>query len=333
MQREKSGRTVLQSIKHYLIEFDAVGVVLLSGGLALFLLPFNIYSYQANGWRSAMIICMIIFGGLLLIAFGLYERFLSPKCFLPFHLLVDRTVLGACCLAAILFVSYYIWNAFFSSFLQVAQNLSVTKAGYVENIYSVGSCFWSIIVGFAIRYTGRFKWVALYFGVPLNVLAVGLLIYFRQPGVDIGYIVMCQIFLAFAGGACVIAEQMAVMAAVSQEYLAAVLAIEGMSSSIGGAIGQTIASAIWTGVFHQKLDQYLPPEGQKDKTLIYDSLPQQLSYPVGSAIRTGINMAYGEAQKYMTIAATAVLSLAFVATAVWKDYKVKNMEQVQGRVA
>lgn len=306
MQRVKTNRTTYQSIMHYLIEFDAVGVFLLSGGLALFLLPFNIYSYQALGWRSPMIICMIVFGLVLLAGFGLYEKSLSPKCFLPFHLLVDRTVVGACCLAAILFVSYFIWNAFFTSFLQVVQGLSITHAGYIESIYSVGACLWSLVIGFAIRYFGRFEWAALYFGVPLNILVVGLLIDFHQPEYSIGFIVMCQIFLAFAGGACVIAEQMAVMAAVSHEYIAAVLAVEGMSSSIGDAIGQTIASAIWTGVFRQKLDRFLPADVD-DNALIYESLDKQLSYPVGSAIRTAIVKAYGEAQKLMTIAATAVI--------------------------
>lgn len=324
----------MQSIKHYFVEFDAFGVLLLSGGLALFLLPFSITSYQANGWRSSMIICMIVFGGLLIIAFGLYERFLSPKCFLPFHLLTDRTVLGACCLAAILFVSFFIWNSFFTSFLQVVQNLSITHAGYIESIYSVGACFWWLVVGVAIRYTGRFKWVALYFGVPLHILAVGLLIHFRQPNANIGYIIMCQIFLAFAGGACVIPEQMAVMVAVSHKYIAAVLAVEGMSSSIGGAIGQTISSAIWTGVFHRKLDHFLPRDVQQtDKAMIYESLSKQLSYPVGSAVRTAIVKAYGEAQKYMTIAGTAVLALGLVTAAVWRDYRVKDMDPAKGRVA
>lgn len=65
---------------------------------------------------------------------------------------------------------------------------------------------------------------------------------FRSADSRIGYIVMTQIFIAFAGGTLVITEQMAAMAAASHQHVAVVLAIEGMFANVGGAIGQTIAS-------------------------------------------------------------------------------------------
>lgn len=332
LQTTKPNRTFFQSCKYYFIEFDVIGIILISGGLALFLLPFNLWSYQADQWRSSMIICMIIFGGLLLIGFALYEKYLAPKCFIPFELLLDRTVAGACLLAGIIFVSFYIWDNYFTSFLQVVFDLSVTEASYVRNIYSVGSCFWSVIVGALIRWSGRFKWLALYFGVPLTILGNGLMIQFRQPGINVGYIVMCQIFIAFAGGALVICEQMAVMAVTSHQYVAVALAVEGMFSDIGGAIGSTVAAAIWTGVFPTKLAEYLPEDAQADLASIYAELPVQLSYPVGSAARAAISKAYGEAQKTMLIASTAILSLAIVSVLVWRDVKVKGFKQVKGTV-
>merc|ERR1712093_198215 len=114
-----------------------------------------------------MIIAMIIIGGLLVVAFALWERYGAPKKYMPFELLADRTILGACILGAVLFVEFYIWDSYFSSFLQVVNNLTVTEASYVVNIYSIGSCFWALVVGTLIRVTGRFKWIAMYFGVPL----------------------------------------------------------------------------------------------------------------------------------------------------------------------
>ncbi|KAK2740111.1 MFS siderochrome iron transporter 1 [Myotisia sp. PD_48] len=327
-----SNRTFLESAKYYAIEFDVIGLILLSGGLALFLLPFSLYSYQTDGWRSSMIICMIIFGGLLIIGFALYERYLSPKCFIPFDLLTDRTVLGACVLAATLFVTFFIWNSYFSSFLQVVNGLTITQSSYVANIYSIGSCFWSLVVGVLIRWSGRFKWLALYFGVPLTILGVGLMIAFRQPDVNIGYIIMCQIFIAFAGGTLVICEQMAAMAVTSHQYVAVVLAVEGMFSSVGGAIGSTVAAAVWTGVFPKKLAEYLPAESQGNLTSIYGDIKVQMSYPLGSPTRIAINKAYGDAQKFMLIGATAILAVAVVSVVVWRDVKVKDFKQVKGRV-
>ncbi|KAI2632132.1 MFS general substrate transporter [Hypoxylon sp. NC1633] len=327
-----SGRTTWESIKYYFWEFDVICLIMISGGFALFLLPFSIYSYQYYGWRDPLTICMIIFGGLLIIGAIVWERFFAPVKFMPWELLKDRTVLGACVLAAVLFVEYYIWTAYFSSFLQVVLNLNPTQTVYVSNIYSLGSCFFSFVVGFAIRWTGRFKWTALYFGVPVTILSIGLLIHFRQPDTYLGWIIMCEILYAFAGGACVIAEQMAVMAAAAHQHVAVVLAVEGMFSSVGGAIGSSVAAAIWTGLFPSALANYLPPESQANLTDIYSSLPIQLSYAVGSPTRDAIILAYGDALKYMFVAATAITVIGLVAVAMWRDIKVKDFKQVKGLV-
>ncbi|ETI23881.1 hypothetical protein G647_05688 [Cladophialophora carrionii CBS 160.54] len=333
MPLSESDRTILQSIQHYTIEFDLFGLLLITAGLALFLLPFSLYSYQADGWRSPMIICMIVFGVVLLIAFGLWEKYLAPKKFIPWELLTDRTVLGANILAAVLFISFYIWNAFFYSFLIVVNNQSVTHASYITNIYSIVACFFAIPVGLYIRWRGRFKNISLYFGLPITILGVALMLRFRQPDTYIGYIAMCQVFIAVGGGVLVICEQIAVMAAASHQHIAVVLAVEGMFSSVGGAIGSTIATAIWTGQFRDKLLQYLPAEARGDVDLIYGDLVTQASYPWGSPTRDAINRAYGDCQRNMLIASTAFLALAVVSVAVWRDIYVKDLKQVRGRVA
>jgi MFS family permease len=328
----KSNRTWWQTIKYYTIEFDLAGLFLITAGLALFLLPFSLYARQADQWRSPMLIAFFIVGGLLLIALALYEKFIAPKTFIPYELLMDRTVLGACILAGVLFISFYIWDSYFSSFLQVVNGLDMTKSSYIMNIYSIGSCFWSLVVGLLIRVTGRFKWLALYFGVPVTMLGVGLMAAFRQPDVNIGYLIMCQIFIAVAGGTLVICEQMAVMAATTHQYIAVVIAIEGMFSNVGGAIGSTVAGAIWNGVFPQRLAEYLPAESQANLTSIVASLPTQLSYPIGSPTRIAIQHAYGDAQRIMIIASTVIQIASLISVIVWRDIKVTDFKQVKGRV-
>ena len=81
-------------------------MLLVIGGFALLLLPFSLAAYQRNTWRSATIICMLVFGAILLILFPIYEKFLAKKSFIPFGLLTDRSVIGACLLAMMLFISF-----------------------------------------------------------------------------------------------------------------------------------------------------------------------------------------------------------------------------------
>lgn len=53
-----------------------------------------------------MIIAMLVIGISCLIAFIFYERFLAKKSFIPFYLLKDKSVIGACFLAMFLFISF-----------------------------------------------------------------------------------------------------------------------------------------------------------------------------------------------------------------------------------
>ncbi|KAH8197861.1 hypothetical protein TruAng_007960 [Truncatella angustata] len=318
--RKASGRTKWQSFKHYVIEFDIVGVLILAAGLALFLLAFNIYSYQTDGWRSPMIICFIVFGVLLMVLFAIYEKYFA------------RTCLGAFIVAGSVFISFYLWDSFFYPFILVVNNLDPINANYVLNIYTIGACAWSFVIGWAIRYTGRFKWIATYFAIPFTILGAGLMIAFREPNQGIGLIVMCQIFIAVAGGGIVITEQVAALAATSHQYVAVVLAVESMFSSIGGAIGQTVATAIWTGVFPGKLAEYLPESEKANASTIYGNVAAQLAYPVGSDTRIAIQRAYGETQKLMLIAATAVLIIPWIAAFCWRNINVKNFKQTKGNV-
>lgn len=309
----------------------AVGVVLLAAGLVIFLLPFTLADSAPSGWRTGYIVAMLVLGFVLLIAFALHEKYLSSKPFIPFKLLTDRSVLATLALAATYQISYYCWNSYFTSFLQVVSGLTIAQAGYVSSTFDVVSGVLLIGVGFAISKTGYFKWL-LWIAVPLYIFAQGLMIYFRQPGVKIGYIVMCQIFLSIGGSIMILCEQIAILAAVDHQQIAAALALLSMCGWIGGAIGNTISGAIWTNSFPDALAQFLPEDALASLEDIYSSLDVQLSYEVGSDTRLGIQQAYGVAQQRMLSAGTAIMALSLVWVYFIRNYNVGTMKQVKGLV-
>ncbi|EXJ78618.1 hypothetical protein A1O1_09019 [Capronia coronata CBS 617.96] len=319
--------TPFQTFIYYCREFDVIGLLLISAGLALFLLSFSIYSYQKDEWRSPLIICFIIFGGLLIIAFALYEKYLAPVTFIPWPLLKNRTVIFTYTMAFSLYCAWYIWDSYFYSLCIVVFRQTITQATYIGNIYTIGSTFWALVLGVAIRFNGRLKWYALCFGVPMTILGVGLMIHFRQPDNKISYIVMTQIFIAFGGGTLVICEQMTVMAVSRHQHIPAVLAIEAMVCNIGSSVGSTIAAAMWTGIFPKKLQENLPASAQANFASIYGDLTVQSSYPPGSPTRIAIDKSYGQTQKLMLITATCLYSITLGSTMLWEDVDVKNMKQ------
>lgn len=329
-KRQLSAEPLPRQLLNLAIELDLVGMILLAGGLALFLLPFNIAHSAAQQWESAHIIAMLVVGFVMLVSFGVYEKFVAPKPFLPYKVLASRTVLGACLLSASYQISYYSWNSYFTSLLQAVWNISISKAGYINNAFDIISGFWLIFVGLAIRKTARFKWI-LYGAVPIYILGEGLLIYFRTPGHGgIGLIVMCQIFMALGGSAIIICEQVAVLAAASHNDAASSLAILGVFGWIGGSIGDSVSGAIWTHTFSAALLKYLPEESLESFEDIYGSLDTQLAYEVGDATRTAISHAYADAQTYMVAAGTAFMGLALIAVFVMRNIKLDSIKQVSG---
>ncbi|KAF4151348.1 hypothetical protein CNMCM6936_003964 [Aspergillus lentulus] len=330
--RDRSGRTPLQSLLHYFHEFDIIGAFLLMAAFVLFLLPFSLETYGFSGYSSATFISMVIIGVLLFPVFALWERFFATTAFIKWELFKNRTVLGACILSAVIFLNYYTWDQYFYYYLQVVYNLDTANTGYMAQIYGVGSTIWAVLFGIWIRQTKHFKKTCLYFGAPLMLLGAGLMIHFRGTESKIGYLVMCQIFIAFGGGTLVIGDEMAVMAAADRDGIPMMIAMISLAGSFGGAIGYAVAVAIYSNTFPQALLRGLPDDIKADYANIYlGGSTAQVMYPPGSAARNAINHAWTQSQKYECITATAIVVLAFPAIAMWKDYNV-DRKQVKGTV-
>ncbi|KAH8161480.1 hypothetical protein CIB48_g6756 [Xylaria polymorpha] len=328
---EKNNRPLPQTIWFYIVEFDLAGVVLFSTGLVVFLLPFDIASSAPHGWATAYIIAMIVVGVVLLVIFGLYEAFVAPTPMFNFALLSHRTVIGTCALDATYQVAYYCWNNYFTSFLQVVNDLGIAEAGYVNNTFDVVSGVLLFFVGFLIRRTGRFKWL-LYIAIPLYIFTQGLMIYFRRPNQSVGYLVFCQVLISIGGSVFIIVEQLAILAAVDHQHVASALALLNVVGTVGGSLGATISGAIWTNTFEGALERYLPASAIPDLADIYGDLPTQLSYPVGSDTRLAIQNAYAYAQTRMLAAGTGIMGLGLIWMLLIRNIDVRKIEQVKGMV-
>ena len=138
---------------------------------------------------------------------------------------------------------------------------------------------------------------------------------------------MCQIFVAIGGGIMSFLTQLAVMAVVSHQDTAAVLAVLGTVTSIGGAVGLAISGAIWTNTLPEQLGQNLPPSVANQSETIFGSLTQQLSYPSGSPERDAIIESYAYVQKLLCLAATCISAGALVLVFGLKDVRLKEVKQ------
>ncbi|OJJ42623.1 hypothetical protein ASPZODRAFT_76468 [Penicilliopsis zonata CBS 506.65] len=329
--RPKSGRTWYQSIYWYIVELDLVGLFFFSAGLTLFFIPFDLAGSAPSSWATDYIITMIVIGFCMLFVFAGWEIWCAPRPLLPYNLLRDRTVLGACLLDATYQIAYYCWDNYFTSFLRVVDGLSVSQAGYINNTFDVVGGVLLLGVGVIIRKTGRFHWM-LWVSVPLYMVAQGLMIYFRRPDQSYGYQVMCQVFISIGGSVFIIIEQLSILAAVDHQHVASALALLNVVGTIGDGMGGTISGAIWQNTFPNALRRWLPESAMDNFYDIYEDIDTQLSYAKGTATRTAIDKAYAYAQSRMLAVGTGIMVLCFIWTLMIRNMDLRKMPQVKGMV-
>ncbi|KAJ5247672.1 hypothetical protein N7468_002655 [Penicillium chermesinum] len=330
-KKSSSGRTTMQSIAHYIHEFDVIGAFLLMAAFVLFLLPFSLTSYNLTGYGSATFIAMVVVGLCLFPVFVIWERFFARAHFVRWEVFKNRSVAGACLLSALMNFSFDLWDTYLTNFLYIVYDLNVTDAGYMAQIYNVGSCFWSVLVGIYIYKTKHFKYLCLFFGQPLMILGSGLMIYFRGNDHGIGFIIMCQIFIAFAGGTNVIGNDMAVMAGADREGIPMALCLVGLFQSVGGAIGYAVCAAIFNSTFESTLRAHLPDNLKSQASyLTLHGVKAQIPLPEGPE-REAVAYAWGWTQRQNCIASTAILALGLPAILMWRNVNV-DKKQVKGTV-
>ncbi|KAI1117743.1 siderochrome-iron transporter MirB [Nemania sp. NC0429] len=331
MQPRVHNRTVWETVKYYVIEFDVVGMLLTIFGFGLLLLPFSLSGAAPNGWATGYIIAMIVLGVVLLAAFVLWERYAAPVQYFPFKFLKNRTILGACGLYGFMYISIFCWDAYYQSYLQVVHDENITISGYILNTFSLTAAIFGPFVGLYTRWSGEYKWLAIIGGVPFATLGTALLIYFRTPGTHIGYLVMCQLFNGISSEIWTLTAQLAIMASVTHQEIAVSLALWNLFGSIGSSIGLAIAGALWNNILPVKLYEFLPDDAKDQAAEIFGDIVIQLSYPIGTPIRDAIIAAYGDVQRKMVIAGAAFLPPCLLCLFLWKNINVKALEASRGK--
>lgn len=181
-----------------------------------------------------------------------------------------------------------------------------------------------------IRYTGEFKWT-VFTGIPILLLGTALLIPFRQPTTHVGILTMTQVLVGL--GTCIftVCGQLAIMAPVTHQEIAVVVAIWGLFGSIGAAVGSAIAGGMWNNILPGELYKRLPDESRNISATIFSDMVMQMSYADGTPEREAIVGAYADVQRKMVIAGVCFVPLCIACVWVWRDINVKKLEREQTR--
>lgn len=309
---------------------DIPGLFLFVAGLVLLLLPMTLTVRFHNGWTSPQILAMIIAGTISFTGFVLYETYVARYPILPLRLAKSRTVAAGCLTEAFVFLSYYLWQPYFFSFLVIVNDVSPKAATNIVTAQAVSAAVVGLAAAVVVKYIGRCKWVTVA-GTLVKLIGGGLMIRYSNADATLVQIVMGQIIAGGGAGMISIVAQTAVQSVaghqgsflqhswqysrqVTNKFLdvANVTMLYEAARAIGGAIGNAISGSVWTRLLLIKLEAHLPAAAKSKATSIQNSFTVAASFAVGSPERLAINQSYTEVMHILLVASIAFLAVSFV---------------------
>jgi SIT family siderophore-iron:H+ symporter-like MFS transporter len=196
----------------------------------------------------------------------------------------------------------------------------IESATRVQNIYSFCSVVVGFTLGLVVRYVRRLKYFIVA-GTLLFLMAFGLLYRYRGGSSinDFAGLVAAEVILGIAGGLFPYPTQVLVQSAVQHERTAVITSLYLALYSVGSALGNTIAGAIWTNTMPGRLLDDLTragvPNAATVATTVYlDPLTWIATNPMGTPAREAVNSAYREVQRYLTITGLCLSVLLIIAS-------------------
>ncbi|TGO20043.1 hypothetical protein BTUL_0001g00500 [Botrytis tulipae] len=245
---------------------DWVGSILIVGATLMFLfgLDFGGVTYP---WKSALVICLIVFGLVTYAVFGIYERFakypiIPRRIFGNVSLISTFAVVfchGACFIAPVFFLPLY-----FQSVLGATPILSGVWLLPLAFSFTASG----IIMGILIQRTGQYLWI-IRGTMALLTLALGIMITFG-PTRSWGKLVVFQILLAWGIGANMQTLVICVQALVAPEDIGVATGTLNFIRNLATANSVVLGQVVFQGILKHHKGELLAvgiPEDSVSKLL------------------------------------------------------------------
>ncbi len=154
---------------------------------------------------------MLVIGAICFIGFVLYELYVPQFPILSLRLAKSRTVAAGCLTEAFFFLSYYIWQPYFYSFIVVVNDLSPKAATNIVISQGVSTTVIGLVGAFAVKFTGNCKWVVVA-GTVIKLVGGGLMLAYSNPDATIVQILFGQLVSGGGSGMISVVAQTAVQA-------------------------------------------------------------------------------------------------------------------------
>ncbi|GAC94361.1 hypothetical protein PHSY_001932 [Pseudozyma hubeiensis SY62] len=231
-----------EPILHGLRTLDWAGFVFILSGTILFLYGLESGATAAKPWSSPMVICLMVFGLLLLVAFMVWEARFAAKPIIPGRIFSKSTNMAAfvlSCTHSFVFISY---DFFLPLYSQVILGLTPLISGVTLFALIVPLSCMPMAGAMVIRKTGNYTYIC-YVGAALMTLGSGLFISFKTER-EWAKIIAFQVVTGLGAGLLFQSPMIALQSHLHQRDIAAAMSaynfLRNLCTSISVVIGSVL---------------------------------------------------------------------------------------------
>ncbi|KAI9727976.1 MAG: hypothetical protein M1828_005381 [Chrysothrix sp. TS-e1954] len=299
---------------------DWLGALFIVGGTIMLLLGLE-YGGTEYPWKSATVICLIIFGIIAIGIFALVQLRFSKYPILPPRIFSKRSnvaCLGVCACHGFCFIAS---TYFLPLFFQASRGDSPIRSGLLTLATSMSLSVGSLFTGISIRKTGKYM-PQIYGGLFLMTVGFGLLINLDYNS-SLAKIIIYQIIAGLGVGPNFQAPLIALQSGISPRDIATATSAFGFVRNLATAISIVVGGAIYQNVVVQK-----------DPSLSGGSAGPGAAIGIANALppsqRTPVQKAFAEALQPAWIMYTVVSALGLaIAFLIGKNTLSKQHEETK----
>ncbi|KAI9927049.1 hypothetical protein MW887_003430 [Aspergillus wentii] len=284
---------------------DLGGVILLSGGFALLLIPITIAATTTSRWRTPWVDVLIALGAICLLCLYPYEKYFAKYPVVPARYFRTLSVVIPVSLSCIDNISFGATHTYLYAWSIVSHNFSPRDAQFLTYTNGVAQCLVGMLSGLLMYRFRSYKWIGVV-GAIVRLVGYGVMVRLRSNDSSTAELFIVQLVQGVGSGVIETVNIVAAQIVVPHDELAQVTSLVMLGALLGNGIGSAIAGGIYTEELRNRL-RFRMGSGvsEKEVNTVYDSITGGLP-AWGTAERTAVNQAYSDVMGYITIAALAI---------------------------
>ncbi|KAL1999011.1 hypothetical protein VTN02DRAFT_5208 [Thermoascus thermophilus] len=307
-QRRAKKRGIVLTEKLAICDFfsqiDLGGILLLSGGFTMLLLPITLAATTTGRWKTPWVDALIVLGVIALICLYPYERYVAKHPVVPVHYFQTLSIVFPFALTCIDNIGFGSTHTYLYAWSIASHNFSARNALFLAYTNGVMQCLVGMATGLAMYKTRRYKWLGVA-GAIVRVIGYGVMIRLRTGTTSTAEVFTVQLIQGLGSGIIETVVVVAAQIAVPHAQLAQVTSLVLLGSLLGNGIGSAVAGGIYTDTLKERL-RFRMGAGADEAVIdrVYNSITGTLP-AWGSPERAAIRLAYSDVMGYISIAALA----------------------------